>query len=174
MSSCAPTILPQPTRWVRRKLGLARIQARVVDRSRATIGNPSNQPPGGLPMRRLLTSAMVACGVLALASPASAESYPDRPVHLIIGFAPGGTTDISARLIAQALSDLWGQQIVVDNRPGAGTAIAAGLTAQAAPDGYTLFQNSSSQVVVGLIQKQLSYDPIKDFTPISKVLATPN
>jgi tripartite-type tricarboxylate transporter receptor subunit TctC len=125
-------------------------------------------------MRRLLTSAMVACSVLALAWPASADSYPDRPVHLIVGFAPGGTTDITARLIAQALSDRWGQQVVVDNRPGAGTAIGAALVAQAPPDGYTLFQNSSSQVAVGLIHKQLSYDPINDFTPISKVLSTPN
>jgi tripartite-type tricarboxylate transporter receptor subunit TctC len=129
-------------------------------------------------MHMLLARAMTALCALtsvgAFAGPSLAQDYPNRPVHLIVGFAPGGTTDVTARLIAQALSELWGQQIVVDNRPGAGTAIAAGITAQAAPDGYTLFQNSSSQVVVGLVQKQLNYDPIKDFTPISKVLSTPN
>jgi len=125
-------------------------------------------------MRKLLARSIAVCAVLAFGWPASADTYPDRPVHLIVGFAPGGTTDITARLIAQSLSELWGQQIVVDNRPGAGTAIAAAAVAQAAPDGYTLFQNSSSQVAVGLIHKALSYDPINDFTPISKVLSTPN
>jgi tripartite-type tricarboxylate transporter receptor subunit TctC len=125
-------------------------------------------------MHKLLAHAMTACWVLALAWPAQAGAYPDRPVHLLVGFAPGGTTDIAARLIAQSLSELWGQQVVVDNRPGAGTAIAAAAAAQAAPDGYTLFHNSSSQVAVGLIHKELSYDPIQDFTPISKVLTTPN
>jgi tripartite-type tricarboxylate transporter receptor subunit TctC len=125
-------------------------------------------------MDRSIVRALCALCLCALTWPAHADDYPSKPVRLIVGFAPGGTTDITARLIAQALSDLWGQQVVVDNRPGAGTVIASALVAQAAPDGYTLFQNSSSHVAVGLIQKGLSYDPIRDFTPISKVLFTAN
>jgi tripartite-type tricarboxylate transporter receptor subunit TctC len=113
-------------------------------------------------------------GLVALALPARAEDYPTRPVRLLVGFAPGGTTDIAARLIGQSLSERWGQPIVIDNRPGAGTMIAAALVAQSAPDGYTLFHNSSSQVVARLVQKQVTVDPIKDFTPIAKVFTTPN
>jgi tripartite-type tricarboxylate transporter receptor subunit TctC len=125
-------------------------------------------------MDRRLAQILALLCLWAFAPPAFADDYPSKPVRLIVGFAPGGTTDITARLIAQALGELWGQQVVVDNRPGAATAIASSLVTQAAPDGYTLFQNSSSHVAIKLIQKQLSYDPIKDFTPISKVLFTSN
>jgi tripartite-type tricarboxylate transporter receptor subunit TctC len=125
-------------------------------------------------MNRRLARILAICCLWAFALPAFADDYPSKPVRLVVGFAPGGTTDITARLIAQALGELWGQQVVVDNRPGAGTAIASALVAQSAPDGYTLFQNSSSHVAIKLIQKQLAYDPIKDFTPISKVLFTSN
>jgi tripartite-type tricarboxylate transporter receptor subunit TctC len=126
-------------------------------------------------MRKPLVVALAACWLAALAVPAGgAEDYPTRPVRLVVGFAPGGTTDISARLIAQGLSEMWGQQVIVENRPGASTVIASQLVAQAPPDGYTLFQNSNSHVAVRLITRQASYDPIKDFTPLSKVLYTPN
>jgi tripartite-type tricarboxylate transporter receptor subunit TctC len=126
-------------------------------------------------MRLSLVTALAVWGVAALAAPAgAAEEYPSRPVRLVIGFAPGGTTDISARLIAQGLSELWGQQVVVENRPGAATVIASQLVAQSPPDGYTLFQNSNSHVAVKLITKGVPYDPIKDFTPLSKVLYTAN
>ncbi len=118
-----------------------------------------------------------ACIVAALAAlilPAAAEDYPSRPVRVVVGFAPGGTTDISARIIAQGLTELWGQQVVVENRPGASTVIASALVAQSPPDGYTLFQNSNSHVAAKLITRQVPYDPISDFTPLSKVLYTPN
>ncbi|HUA53762.1 MAG TPA: tripartite tricarboxylate transporter substrate binding protein [Candidatus Sulfotelmatobacter sp.] len=127
-------------------------------------------------MRRLLFG-LAACWGAALAvaaTSAAADDYPNRPVHVIVGFAPGGTTDITARLIAQSLTELWGQQIVVENRPGAATVIASEVVAQSPPDGYTLFQNSNSHVAAGLIHLHLNYDPIKSFTPISKVLFTPN
>ena len=125
-------------------------------------------------MNRLLARIVTVCCLAACALPARADDYPSKPVRLVVGFAAGGTTDITARLIAQALGELWGQQVVVENRPGAGTAIASALVAQAAPDGYTLYQNSSSHVAIKLIQKQLAFDPITDFTPISKVLFTSN
>ncbi len=123
-------------------------------------------------MTRLFVCAMAALATLAF--PAVADEYPSRPVRLVVGFAPGGTTDISARLIAQGLTELWGQQVVVENRPGASTVIASALVAQSPPDGYTLFQNSNSHVAAKLITRQVPYDPINDFTPLSKVLYTPN
>jgi tripartite-type tricarboxylate transporter receptor subunit TctC len=129
-------------------------------------------------MRRLLVVFAACWGaafvMAANAAAAADDDYPTRPVHVIVGFAPGGTTDITARLIAQSLTDLWGQQVVVDNRPGAATVIASTTVAQATPDGYTLFQNSNSHVVAGLLNKQLAYDPVRSFTPLSKVLFTPN
>ncbi len=116
----------------------------------------------------------VACALMA-GAPAWAQSdFPNRPVRVVIGFAPGGTTDIVARLIAQQLSDIWGQQVIVDNKPGAGAMIASALVAQAAPDGYTLLQNSNSHVVAPMLTKSAKYDAIKDFTPIAKVMITPN
>jgi len=124
-------------------------------------------------MRKLFACAMTMYCVLTLAGPAMADDYPSRPVRLLVGFAPGGTTDISARLIAQAMSELWGQQVVVENRPGASTLIAAAVVAQAPPDGYTLFHNSNSHVVAPLLQKKVAFDPIKDFTPIGKLFTTP-
>src|SRR5579872_5641034 len=111
-------------------------------------------------MRKLflvLAACWSAASVNASTAAAAADDYPNRPVHVIVGFAPGGTTDITARLIAQSLGDLWGQQVVVDNRPGAATVIASTAVAQATPDGYTLFQNSNSHVVAGLLNKQLPY-----------------
>lgn len=130
---------------------------------------------------RTLSLVLAACWGAALGwvvtsapAAAAADDYPNHPVRVIVGFAPGGTTDITARLIAQALGDLWGQQIVVENRPGASTVIASTMVAQAAPDGYTLFQNSNSHVVAKLINNGVTYDPIASFTPLSKVLFTPN
>jgi tripartite-type tricarboxylate transporter receptor subunit TctC len=118
---------------------------------------------------------VAACGIAMLALPArAADDYPNRPVRVIVGFAAGGTTDISARIIAQGLTELWGQQVVVENRPGAATVIASALVAQSPPDGYTLFQNANSHVAVRLTTKSVTYDPIKDFTPLSKVLYTCN
>jgi len=103
---------------------------------------------GGKTMGRVVCRVLaVACALMA-GAPAWAQSdFPNRPVRVVIGFAPGGTTDIVARLIAQQLSDIWGQQVIVDNKPGAGAMIASALVAQAAPDGYTLLQNSNSHVV---------------------------
>ncbi len=115
-------------------------------------------------------------GVLALpaalqAAPATdtASAYPNRPVRLITG-SPGSTSDISARFIAQKLSELWRQQVVVDNRPGAGGMIGAEIAAKSAPDGYTLMQGHiGTHASPQFLYKHLGYDPVKDFVPIALV-----
>ncbi|OWT66379.1 hypothetical protein CEY11_01200 [Candidimonas nitroreducens] len=100
----------------------------------------------------------------------AAESYPDRPIRLYVGFPPGGPTDIIARIIGRGLSEKLGQSVVVENRGGAGGMIAARAVASAKPDGYTLFVSvESSQTRGAALHKSLSYDPVKDFTYIAKI-----
>ena len=108
--------------------------------------------------------------VAAVTSP----SYPARPVRLIVPFPPGGPTDVIARFIAQKLTEAWGQQVVVDNRAGAGGNIGMGLAANAAPDGYTILMVSSSFVVNPGLYSKIPYDPYKSFIPISNAAASPN
>ncbi len=115
-------------------------------------------------------------GALCLAgtfSGAFAAPYPERPVRLVVPFAAGGNTDIFARAIGQRLSELWGQQVVVDNRGGAGGTIGTGIVAKAAPDGYTLLMVSGSHVVNPSLKK-LPYDTLKDFTAVSLVVDVPS
>src|SRR5258707_8722282 len=98
-----------------------------------------------------------------------AANYPNRLVRLITG-SPGSTSDISARFIAQKLSELWRQQVVVDNRPGAGGMIGAEIAAKSAPDGYTLMQGHiGTHASPQFLYKHLGYDPVKDFAPIALV-----
>ena len=110
-------------------------------------------------------SLLMACFVtVAATAPARAAGYPERPVRLIVGFAPGGGTDTLARIIATALSKTWGQPVVVENHPGAATTIAASLVARARPDGYTLLMgNNAHSIPPGF---EITFDPIKDFAPI--------
>jgi tripartite-type tricarboxylate transporter receptor subunit TctC len=110
----------------------------------------------------------------ALAVPLGrAQDWPQRPVHVVVPFAPGGNTDVQARIVSERLSADLGQQFVVENRVGAGGAIAAEFVARSSPDGYTLFFSASPQIeIVPLVQK-VSYDPIKDFTPVSIVGTNP-
>ena len=121
-------------------------------------------------MKRLLP-----CLFAALILPAhAAETFPVRPIRFIVPYAPGGNVDISARIIAQPLGDVLGQTIVVDNRPGAGGNLGASLVAKATPDGYTLLVGSSGPLSVNpVIFKNLPYDSLKDFAPISTVQAVP-
>ena len=115
---------------------------------------------------------MVLAGV---ALTVSAQEYPSKPIRIIVPFGPGGTTDILARVIGDRLGERWGQQVVIDNRPGAGGNIAAELTARAAPDGYTLFLGSmGTQSVNVSIYPKLAFDPLKDFAPISLVANSAN
>lgn len=112
-----------------------------------------------------------AASVAALASgPASAQEYPSRPMRLVIPFAAGGTTDSTGRLIAAGLSTRLGQQVVVENRPGAGSQIGMEYVARAVPDGYTLaFGGSDGLVVLPAVKKKAPYDSVKDFTPVAIV-----
>jgi len=119
------------------------------------------------------------CLVLALfaAAPWSVHAqsdYPSKPIRLIVGFTPGGISDVLSRAIAARLSTALGQQVVVENRPGAGTTIASELVAKAAPDGYTLmFQDITTHAINVSLYKKLPYDSVKDFTPITLVASTP-
>ncbi|MBI2289798.1 MAG: tripartite tricarboxylate transporter substrate binding protein [Betaproteobacteria bacterium] len=102
-----------------------------------------------------------------------ADRFPERPVRMIVPFSAGGTLDIVARVLAQDLSSYWGQSVVVDNRVGAGGNIGNELAAQAAPDGHTLLANTAALTIAPSVYKKLSFDPLRDFVPISKVGFSP-
>ena len=103
----------------------------------------------------------------------AADNYPSRPVRFIVALAPGGGTDFVARVIAGKLSETWGQQVVVDNRPGAGSIIGAELAAKAAPDGYTLFLGTNSLLTQPSLFKNLPYNVTRDFAPVTLALRAP-
>jgi tripartite-type tricarboxylate transporter receptor subunit TctC len=118
----------------------------------------------------LLVLALAACAVHAQGT---AEPWPARPVRLVIGLAPGGGTDIQARLFAQKLSENFGRPFVVENRAGAGGTVAYAQVAKAVPDGYTLMGITSGFAITPSIYRKLSYDPQKDFAPVSLVVQAP-
>lgn len=112
--------------------------------------------------------------VLALSvSAALAQSYPTKPVKLIVPFAPGGFTDVVARIVGQKLSASMGQQFVIENKAGAGSIIGTDFVAKALPDGYTLVMISTTHVISPWIYKSMPYDPIKSFTVVSKLVDSP-
>jgi tripartite-type tricarboxylate transporter receptor subunit TctC len=110
----------------------------------------------------------------AIAFPGAAQNYPSRPVRLIVGFAPGGGVDINARLLAPKLSEYLGQQVVVENVPGAGTNIANERVARAAPDGYTLLINTAAVAINMSLYRNLPFDTLRDFVPVSVFSQSPN
>jgi tripartite-type tricarboxylate transporter receptor subunit TctC len=120
---------------------------------------------------RLIMAALAAA--LAV-STGHAQTYPDKPVHVIVPFTPGSATDVVARTVAQALSTRMGQVFVVENRPGAGGMIGAGIVAKSAPDGYTLLVNSSGHTVNPSIFPSITYDTAKDFVGVSMLAQQPN
>jgi tripartite-type tricarboxylate transporter receptor subunit TctC len=107
----------------------------------------------------LLATTAGACG--------ADVAYPARPIRLIVSFAPGGSVDVVARLVGNKLSEAWGQQVVIDNRPGAGGNLSAEIAARAAPDGYTLYMCSASLVVNPSLYRKVGYDPVRDFAPVT-------
>jgi len=121
--------------------------------------------------RRVAVAALVAS---AFAAPASAQGYPDKPLRIVVGFAPGGFTDVLARLVGQKLQERLGQTVVVENKPGAAGTLGADIVAKARPDGYTLLLgHSNSNSVAPALYPKLPYDVIKDFTPIVRIATTP-
>jgi tripartite-type tricarboxylate transporter receptor subunit TctC len=111
---------------------------------------------------------------LAAFAAAAQQSFPARPIRLIVPYPPGGNVDITARIIGPALAERLGQTVVVDNRSGAGGNVGAGLVARSAPDGYTLLMGSSAPLAINpIVIKDTPYDPLKDFVPISRVHVVP-
>lgn len=125
-------------------------------------------------MARFLIGVVWALLSQALVVPAMAQSYPSRPVRLIVPFAPGGPNDILGRLVAQRLNELWGQPVIVENRGGAGGTVGLGAAAKLPGDGYTLAMGGSSTMAVApSLYRKLAYDPVKDFTPIGLLAHVP-
>lgn len=122
----------------------------------------------------LLRLVAIAVLGMAVAVPGFAQTYPSRSIRLLVPFPPGGPADILGRLIAQKMSEGLGQQVIVDNRPGANTVIAAELAARAAPDGYTVLMAIDSTLAMNpSLYTKLSYDPVKDFAPVALIAIVP-
>jgi tripartite-type tricarboxylate transporter receptor subunit TctC len=111
---------------------------------------------------------------LSLAQSSLAQTFPDKPLKIVVGFPPGGGSDLMARMVAERLSPLIGQPVIVENKPGAGSTIAASFVAKSKPDGYTiLFGQAANLGIAPAMMSTLNYDPIKDFAPITRLAAAP-
>jgi tripartite-type tricarboxylate transporter receptor subunit TctC len=117
---------------------------------------------------------LLLAGAAIFTGNAIGQEYPTRPLRLIVPFAPGGAVDVIARIIAQKLTESWGQQVVVDNRAGAGGNVGMGIAAGAPSDGYTLLSVSSSFLLNPSLYAKVPYDPYKSFIPISNIAAAPD
>ncbi len=109
-----------------------------------------------------------------LVQPACAQNYPIRPVRLVVPFSPGGAADVPGRILTQKMSEALGQQVVVDNRPGAGSTIGADNVAKSPPDGYSLLTISNTHFVSAALYKKLPYDSVTDFAPVTQITSAPN
>jgi tripartite-type tricarboxylate transporter receptor subunit TctC len=127
-----------------------------------------------LPRRRFLGLAASAVTLPAVSRFAQAQSYPERPVHILVGYAPGGGNDIAARLIGQWLSERLGQSFVIENRPGAGSNIATEAVVRALADGHTLLLTSMANAANATLYDKLSYDFMRDIAPVAALLRVPN
>ncbi len=118
---------------------------------------------------------MMVLVLVAAALPAgAADGFPTKPVRIIVPFSPGSASDFLARAISQKIGDTWGQQLIVDNRPGGGGVVGAGIAANAAPDGYTLILVAPPLIVNALLHKPAPYRPLEDFAPVTQVASLPN
>ncbi len=122
----------------------------------------------------VMIRSLVMLGAMLAAAGAHAQSFPSRPIRLVIPFSPGGATDVPGRLITQKLAESFGQQIIVDNRPGAGSAIGSDIVARAQPDGYTLLLTGTPFSVIPALYPNLPFDPARDFAPVMQVALAPN
>jgi tripartite-type tricarboxylate transporter receptor subunit TctC len=125
-------------------------------------------------MTRASATAIAAAVLICAVTPAAAQTFPSRPIRMIVPFAPGGNVDINARAVAPGLGQLLGQQVIVDNRAGAGGTIGTDAVAKSAPDGYTLLMASSSIMTNGpAVYPKLPYDIVRDFAPVGRVAVVP-
>ena len=125
--------------------------------------------------RPVLELFWVLVGVVALlVQPAAAQKWPEKPVRIVTPFAPGGGTDVFARLLAQRFAEVYGQQFIVDNRPGAGSTTGTEFVARSPADGYTLLMTSASFTFNPGLYPKLRYDSLKDFAPVSQVVRVPH
>jgi tripartite-type tricarboxylate transporter receptor subunit TctC len=127
-----------------------------------------------LPRRQFLHLAAGAAALPAVSRIARAQTYPTRPVRIVVGFPPGGSNDILARLIGQWLSDRFGQPFVIENRPGAGGNIGTEAVVRASPDGYTLLLVGSSDVISASLYERLNFNFRRDIAPVSGIMLSPN
>src|SRR5258705_13641383 len=126
-------------------------------------------------MVRALRFLTLATALLTLAAPSFAQTYPSRPITMIVPFAPGGPADVLGRLVGQKMSEDLGQQVIIDNRSGANTIVGAQFAARAQPDGYTILLAIDGTLVMNpFLYSKLAYDPFKDFEPVSLVALVPS
>jgi tripartite-type tricarboxylate transporter receptor subunit TctC len=121
----------------------------------------------------MTTRILAGLAALAFALSAFGQQYPSRPVRMLVGYAAGGGADALARIVASKLGDALGQQVAVDNRPGAGATIAADALAKSAPDGYTLYFADTAILIAPAVYAKLTYDPVKSFAPVGNVVSLP-
>lgn len=127
-----------------------------------TIEQPAN-------MKHAYMAWLCVLALLGASTGAAAQSFPTRPVRILVPFSTGSVTDLLARTIGEKLTEGWGQQVVVENRAGAASVVGTGIAAMAAPDGYTLLMVSNGHAVIGSLYSKLPFDPIKDFSGITRV-----
>lgn len=139
-----------------------------------SLQNPARAPRRARKRQRPLPWSLALLLSAMAASPAAAQSYPLRPIRLIVAFAPGGSVDLVSRLVGEKIGESLGQPVVIDNRPGAGGAMSAGIAANATPDGYTIHITSASLVVNVALGRELPYDPVKSFVPVTLLASTQN
>src|SRR3954449_3452201 len=127
-----------------------------------------------LTRRRFVGLAAAVAAPSILATRASSSDWPAKPVRVVVPFTPGGSTDITARLIGNRMQEVWGQTVVVENKPGAGGNIAADMVAHAEPDGYTILISGPGMATNKFLYPQLSYDSVADFAPVTLLITQPN
>jgi len=137
------------------------------------ITKPIIQSCGATPIIRSCAGTLLACGCVLAAAPCAAQPYPTKPIRYIVPSSPGGGSDILGRMLAASLSQRFGQQVVVDNRGGGGGNIGAEMGAKAVPDGHTLFQMAVTHTINVTLYKNLSYDLLRDFAPVTRLASSP-
>jgi tripartite-type tricarboxylate transporter receptor subunit TctC len=127
---------------------------------------------GDYGMKRIRLGVLVLLGMLLLAGAAAAQSYPTKPVRIVVPFAAGGAVDALARMLGAKLSESLGQPVIIENRPGAGGNIAADAVAKSAPDGYTILQTTNGHTISPSLYRSLPYNAEKDLIPVTQLVAS--